>query len=219
LPDRLYARHPLWGDGRVSLFSQWATAEIIDSEVSDILRESYDAVDAASRVQRMMDLDLQITLADNDLRKVVRMCELAGCRVRFPLLDERLVEFAARIPAPVLLDGGRLRGFYKSAMTGFLPGEILAKTKHGFGMPFNSWTRASSAICEMVCDSLSSLAARDIFNPATIHELIDAHRADRPNPWRDLIWDLMMLELWWQSRDGARACQPSLAAGRSAAAS
>jgi asparagine synthase (glutamine-hydrolysing) len=219
LPDRLYGRHPMWGNDRLALFSRWAAAEIVDSEASRTLRASFDAIPSASRVQRMMNFDLQVTLADNDLRKVVRMCELAGCRVRFPLLDEKLVEFAARIPTRVLLDGGRLRGFYKSAMTGFLPGEILAKTKHGFGMPFDAWTREPGRIRDLVCDSLGSLAARDIFDPGAIHALVDAHRADRPSPWRDLVWDLMTLELWWQSREGAAAHRPARAAGKRAAVS
>ena len=41
----------------------------------------------------MMHVDLKFTLADNDLRKVVTMCEAAGIEARFPLLDDGLVAF------------------------------------------------------------------------------------------------------------------------------
>ncbi len=210
LPHRLYARNPLVSGNGAELFSRDAMVEIDTVRWKRLLDGSYDAAGTGSRVQRMMRLDLQITLADNDLRKVTRTCELAGCRVRFPLLDEKLLEFAARLPAGTLLEGGRLRGFYKRAMTGFLPVEILEKKKHGFGMPFGTWTHESPAISELICDSLGSLAVRGIFNPATIHEMVDDHCKGRPNPWHDVMWDMMMLELWWQSRDGARVAVPRL---------
>ena len=42
-------------------------------------------------------LDLRYTLADNDLPKVARTCELAGVEVRFPLLDDAVVAFSARL--------------------------------------------------------------------------------------------------------------------------
>ena len=219
LPFRLFSRHPFVCEELADLFSRDALGEIETTVRDQILSDGYDAVSTASRVQRMMRLDLQITLADNDLRKVGRMCELAGCRVRFPLLDEGVVEFAAQIPTKMLLEDGRLRRFYKNAMTGFLPDEILTKSKHGFGMPFDSWTQKSSVIQELVCDSLNSLAMRGIFNPATIHELVDAHRANRPSPWSDLVWDMMMLELWWQSREGTRLTRPDTLADMSAAVS
>src|SRR3989304_6363409 len=61
-------------------------------------REVYRRTQGDSYVQRMMHYDLQVILADNDLRKVNRMCELAGVRVRYPMLDEELVAFAARVP-------------------------------------------------------------------------------------------------------------------------
>ena len=61
-------------------------------------REAYRRAASASPVNRMMHLDLEFTLADNDLRKVSRMCEVAGVEVRYPLLDDALVEFSGEIP-------------------------------------------------------------------------------------------------------------------------
>ena len=47
----------------------------------------------------MMHLDLKKILADNDLRKVNGMCEMAGIEVRYPLLDDELVAFSGRLSA------------------------------------------------------------------------------------------------------------------------
>lgn len=200
LPLRLYLGHPMYEDGCMDLFSDSAAQDIDRDEPGRLMSASYNAESTNSRVQQMMRFDMQVTLADNDLRKVNRMCELAGCRVRFPFLDEGLVEFAATIPAGTLLKDGRLRGFYKMAMDGFLPNEILNKQKHGFGMPFDSWVRAPGIMRDLVCDSLNGLAARGFFNRGAIDRLVTDHLAGREGPFSGLVWDLTMLELWWQGR-------------------
>jgi len=200
LPRRLYSSHPLYQDGGAALFSDDALCEIDFEETVGLIDESYNAVSTKSRIQHMMRLDLQITLADNDLRKVTRMCEMAGCRVRFPFLDQGLVEFAAKIPEATLVKDGRLRAFYKKAMVGFLPDEILNKQKHGFGMPFDSWVHTPGKMRDLVCDSVKALASRGYFRSETLNRLVDDHFAERSGPLSGLFWDLATLELWWQGR-------------------
>jgi asparagine synthase (glutamine-hydrolysing) len=160
----------------------------------------YDAPKGASKVQRMMHLDLRITLADSDLRKVARMCALAGVRVRFPFLDDDLVEFSTRLPESLLVEGGRLRGFYKRAMQGFLPDEILNKTKHGFGLPYLDFMNASAPLRDLVCDSLSALKARPYFRADFLEKLIARARAGKMSGHETVAWDLIVLELWLQQR-------------------
>jgi asparagine synthase (glutamine-hydrolysing) len=161
----------------------------------------YDAPKEATKVQRMMHLDLRITLADSDLRKVARMCELAGVRVRFPFLDDDLVEFSARLPESLLVEGGQLRGFYKRAMQGFLPDEILNKTKHGFGLPYLDFMNAHAPLRDLVCDSLSALKTRRYFRADFLERLIARARAGQMSGHETVAWDLIVLELWLAKRE------------------
>ena len=80
----------------------------------------------------MLYLDWHHTLADNDLRKVNRMCQLAGIDVEYPMLDDRLVEFSTRVSSARKMYRNRLRDFYKRAVADLLPAEIINKPKHGF---------------------------------------------------------------------------------------
>jgi len=144
----------------------------------------------------MQFLDLHITLADNDLRKVNRACEAAGIRVAYPMLDEALFDRAAAIPSDVLLSGGRLRGFYKDMMADFLPASILNKPKHGFGMPFAEWTRAPGALRDLAEASLRDFDTRRILRPGLADELRDDLTGVRHSRFGGLVWDVMMLELW-----------------------
>ena len=139
MPDRLYSYGFFYDQTLEGIFTSDAAGEIDPDVPLDILRKKYYHYDDSQMVQRMMHLDLQITLADNDLRKVNRMCDLAGVEVRYPFLESELVDFAASAPTDILLKGGELRYFFKQALKDFLPHEVINKTKHGFGLPFMSW--------------------------------------------------------------------------------
>ncbi|MGH8655884.1 MAG: asparagine synthase-related protein [Gammaproteobacteria bacterium] len=65
----------------------------------------------------MLYLDWKFTLADNDLRKVNRMCEACGVEVRYPMLDADLVTLSTRIPARIMLKGFGC-GSFKTTLTG-----------------------------------------------------------------------------------------------------
>ena len=63
------------------------------------MRVPFEAAQAKTLINQMLAIDAKFTLADSDLPKVTRMCELAGIDVAFPLLDDRVVSFAARSAA------------------------------------------------------------------------------------------------------------------------
>jgi asparagine synthase (glutamine-hydrolysing) len=201
LPERLYIENPLIGQNAQSAFSPDVLAQIDTAAPFAVLHAGYDAAPGEDRVRRMMRLDMQLTLADNDLRKVVRMCELAGLQVRFPLLDEALVEFAAGIPTATLLEGGVLRAFYKYAMRDFLPERILNKPKHGFGMPFDLWLHESPRLRDMAIDNLKAFGQRGYLRSEVMADLVDCFESGRPHPLSGLLWDVFTLELWLSQRD------------------
>lgn len=160
------------------------------------LRRLWTQAGEASALNRMMYLDWQRTLADNDLRKVERTCALAGVDVVYPLLDDRLIEFSCRVPSALKLPGSRLRDFYKQAMRGFLPEEILNKSKHGFGLPFGIWMRSHAGLRALAGDSLQKLARRGWLRPGFIDEALGLHGSGHAAYYGELVWVLMMLELW-----------------------
>ena len=105
------------------------------------LKQVYDGAQAQWLINRMLALDVKFTLADNDLPKVTRSCDIAGIDVAFPLLHEAVVDFSMKLPPDFKLRGARLRYFFKEALRDFLPEAIIAKHKHGFGLPTGIWLR------------------------------------------------------------------------------
>jgi asparagine synthase (glutamine-hydrolysing) len=112
------------------------------------------------------------------------------------MLDDDLADFSLRVPAALKIKGLKLRHFYKEALTGFLPEKIIAKSKHGFGLPFGEWLRDSARLRELVDDSLLSLKKRNIVRADFIDGLVDRHRHEHAAYYGSLIWVLAMTELW-----------------------
>jgi asparagine synthase (glutamine-hydrolysing) len=164
------------------------------------MAEAYRNAHASSLINRMLALDLKYTLADNDLPKVTRSCELAGLDVRFPMLDDAVVAFSARLAPELKLKGTRLRYFFKQALRGFLPDEIITKKKHGFGMPIGLWLRTHQPLRQLALDSLADLKKRGIVRPEFIDELTSTHVESHPSYYGTLVWVLMMLEQWYRRR-------------------
>jgi len=165
-----------------------------------MLREVYERAASSSPLNRMMHLDLKLTLADNDLRKVSRMCDMAGIEVRYPLLDDDLVEFSGEIPASLKVKGLKLRYFFKQALKDILPPETIAKTKHGFGMPFGLWLRSHAPLAELMDSSLDAFQRRGILRPSYIQDLRRQHHTEHATYFGIMIWVVAMLECWLGAR-------------------
>lgn len=196
LPDRLETYNLLHMVPLGEIFEPDFLAAINPERPLELLREVYRRTDTEHPVDRMLYLDWKFTLADNDLRKVNRMAQYAGIEVRYPMLDDELIELSTRVPAGLKLRGQQLRYFYKRALRDFLPREIITKRKHGFGLPFGEWLRASAPLQQIVDDSLHGLQRRGWLKAAFIERVVTDHRTGHAGFYGTMLWVLTMLELW-----------------------
>ena len=204
MPERLESYNLLRRLGYDNVLEPDFLASVnVDGPVEE-LRSVYNDATAAMLVNRMMALDLKLTLADNDLPKVNRMCELAGIDVGYPLLGTSLVEFSASVPAHLKVRGQKLRYFYKEALRDFLPVEVIEKSKHGFGLPFGRWLSSDPTLKSLAGDSLTTLKRRNIVRADLIDGLLGERLREHADYYGTLVWVLMMLELWYQNHVDAK---------------
>jgi len=200
LPDRLQVYNFLnrLGARQIVTDDLWSA---VDNELPLKLdRELYGHPYSATRLNRMLYLDWHHTLTDNDLRKVNRMCQLAGMEVEYPMLDDRLVEFTTRISSQRKMPANRLRDFYKRSVADFLPREIIDKPKHGFGLPFGVWMAEHPGLQELAADNLSRMKRRHYVRADFIDDIVRLHREQHAGYYGEFIWVLIMLELWLTSQ-------------------
>jgi asparagine synthase (glutamine-hydrolysing) len=201
LPDRLETYNFLEREVLADVFEPDFLAAVDPHEPRTIARDVYARTTSLSPVNRMMHLDLKKILADNDLRKVNGMCELAGVEVRYPLLDDELVAFSGRLSARQKVRGLQLRYFFKDALKDFLPPETLAKSKHGFGLPFGLWLERDAELRELAHDSLTLFKRRGYVRPGYVDRLLHLHQSSHASYFGVMIWIIIMLEHWLRAHE------------------
>ena len=121
---------------------------------------------------------------------------MAGMEVGFPLLDTRLLDFSLKLPTSYKVKGLKLRWFFKEALRGFLPDEILTKKKHGFGLPFGPWAVKDAALNALAAESLRGIVARGIVRADFVEILLTRRLQEHAGYYGEMVWILMMLEQW-----------------------
>jgi asparagine synthase (glutamine-hydrolysing) len=139
-------------------------------------------------------LDLKSYLPLDILTKVDRMSMAHSLEARVPLLDHKLVEFAATIPPELQLKQGTTKYIFKRAMRGILPDTIIDRRKHGFAVPLGQWFkgRFDNFLHDLLLSETSK--RRGILNSSHVEHLIRLHRAGRPLDSQ--LWTLISFELW-----------------------
>lgn len=196
MPDRLQMYNLLHRLGPADVLTPEFLAQVDQALPLAHQRETWQAVPKASPVNRMLAYDWRYTLAEADLPKVVGTTGLASVGVGFPMLDIGLVDFSLSLPRSYKLRGLKLRWFFKEALRGFLPDEILTKKKQGFGLPFGVWANQHDDLRALASDSLDSLAQRGVVRPAFVHSLLTQRLQEHPGYYGEMVWILMMLEQW-----------------------
>jgi len=201
LPDRLQSRYNLLNRlGASEVFTEAVLGQVSIGQPLALEREVWARARAVaqpvSQINQLLAWDFKFTLADSDLPKVTRMCGAAGVEVAFPMLTRALVEHSLRLPPDQKLKGRRLRHFFKESLRGFLPDEIIAKQKHGFGMPFGDWLLGHERLRATADDALRSLAARGVIRETFLKQLLAQLASGHAGYYGTMVWVLMILELW-----------------------
>lgn len=200
MPARYEGGNQIDHIGRETIFEPGFLAAIDAGQPSALMRAAHAPYADRSLVNQMMGIDLRFILADGDLPKVTRMCELAGVDVSFPLLDQRVIDFSAELAPELKLRGLKLRWLFKEALRDFLPHEIIVKQKHGFGLPVGNWLASHPALFDLAQSSLMRLKTRGIVRPEFIDRLTGPLLHEHAKYFGPLVWVLMILSLWLDSR-------------------
>ncbi|HEX2228882.1 MAG TPA: asparagine synthase (glutamine-hydrolyzing) [Candidatus Binatia bacterium] len=157
----------------------------------------FDTRYAEEVIDKMLYTDMMTRMPESLLRLVDHMTMAHGLEDRSPLLDRRLVEFAAAISPGLKIRGGRLKYIFKRVAKDFLPATLLSRPKQGFSFPLAYWMRGElGGLIEGLLLG-SRLAEEGYFRRDYMLELLQQHRAGLvDHNYR--LWILLNLELWWR---------------------
>jgi asparagine synthase (glutamine-hydrolysing) len=153
----------------------------------------FAAVHGCHPVDQAGYVDIKTWLADDILVKVDRATMAHALEARAPLLDHRLVEFAAALPPEWKLKGLRKKHLLRLSQRGRLPHSVLEGAKRGFNAPVSSWL--NGPLRDFAHDTLASPSLQTWVRPAAIDALLREHGQRR----RDhglILFGLICLALW-----------------------
>ncbi|MBE7526675.1 MAG: asparagine synthase [Burkholderiales bacterium] len=205
MPHRMETYNLLMHYGFDTVFSPELLDKMDATQPGRMIEQTYQAASGArSLINRMLAFDWKFTLADNDFPKVAQSCHLAGMEVAFPFANDEMLAFSLALAPDQKLKGTQLRYFFKQALQGFLPDEIITKQKQGFGLPFGVWLQTHKALRDIASDSLNDLKSRHIIRNDFIDKLLDQHLHEHASYHGTMVWLLMMLEYWFKQHNPSK---------------
>ena len=178
---------------RARLYSQSFLREIGDYRAEQPLIALMRSAPARSGLDRAQYADLTFWLPGDILTKVDRTSMAVSLEAREPLLDHRLIEFAAVLPEKLRIRGGQGKWLLKHAMERYLPRDVLYRPKQGFVTPIAQWLRGPLASEARAIARGATLARTGWFDSTRIATLAEAHISGRSDHSR-LLWQLLMLD-------------------------
>jgi asparagine synthase (glutamine-hydrolysing) len=201
------AAHVFWN----GTFSEKEKREICYYADEAPLAEVLGQMRPGRALERYLDFDQHYSLPDGILYKVDRMSMAHSVEVRPPFLDNRIVEFAARLPRKFKITPFQTKRVLRRLMKDSLPPAVLRRPKVGFDIPIHEWFRG--ILRPLLLDTLTQRAIEQsgILRWPAVNQLIQEH-LDRKANWGYHLWGLMTLVLWMKRWNvGLAARQPALA--------
>lgn len=152
---------------------------------------------ARSVLNRMLYVDTKTSLPDDLLLKADKMTMANSIELRVPLLDHKILEFAASLPENFKVRGLTMKYIAKAALRHCVPHEILHRKKAGFPVPYEAWLRTELRdwLCDLLLDR--ETLSRGYFKRQAIERLISQNSATGKHS--KAILSLAILELWHRS--------------------
>jgi asparagine synthase (glutamine-hydrolysing) len=198
LEDYYYSRtsgpSSFFNRNKATLYSTEFAQSIERTDSAQRIRELFSQVADQPALNQMLYVDTKTWLPDDLLVKADKISMANSLEVRVPLLDHKVLEFAASLPVHYKLRGFTTKYILKEAFNGRIPQQILDRKKTGFPVPVESWI--SNELKDFVRDVLldRKTLERGYFQKTFVEDLI----ADGPQREKHAsdIFSLLTLELW-----------------------
>ena len=192
-----FYRDLVWlrSDARDALYSSDFKAELKGFTPMEVIQPYYAGNDAPNALGRSQYADIHFYLTEDVLVKVDRMSMAHSLEVRCPLLDYRIIEFAAKLPTELKVDSRRGKLLLRASVARRLPPETINRGKRGFSIPAARWLRTDlRPLAEsVILDRQRSFTS--VLDKGKIRQMWQEHLSET----RDhsvFLWGLMMLGMW-----------------------
>jgi asparagine synthase (glutamine-hydrolysing) len=184
-------------EAKQKLFTESARNQIEDYDSLTKILTFFESENVDHLVDRMLYTDLMTRMPEHLLVIVDRMTMAHSLESRSPLIDYKVVEYAASIPAELKLKGNTLKYILRKVADRYLPPELIHRKKVGFGFPLGIWMRTELKIFLNNLFRQSRFVELGIFDRAYVHRLLQEHISGKVDH-NFRLWILINLEIWYR---------------------
>lgn len=185
------AAHVYWN----GTFSEEQKRQFFYFANSGPMSELLGKIRRGGMIERFLLFDQQYSLPDALLYKVDRMSMAHSVEARPPFLDERIVEFAARLPERFKMRGMKTKLVLRHLMKEKLPPSVLKRPKIGLDIPIHEWLRGTLLPLLSETVNETTLGETGLFDWPAVSAMIEQHLNYKSN-WGYHLWGLLTLMLW-----------------------
>ena len=153
--------------------------------------------DFKSPLSYMMAIDFQTYMLDDILQKVDRATMTNSLEGREPMLDHRILEFAAQLPDEYKYQNGIKKRILREITHDYIPKELLDRPKMGFAIPIAKWLK--NELRDHVEEYLNEdrIEKQGIFNWEFITKLkMDFYKGRKE--YDSKLWYFLMFQMWYE---------------------
>ena len=143
-----------------------------------------------------MAMDYRNYMQNDILVKVDRATMSASLEGREPLLDHRLIEYAAQLPISFKYDGTNRKKILKDIVHKYVPKDLMERPKTGFSLPIYSWLKGD--LLSLLNDLLSeeSIGKSGILKGKIVKNLKTEFLNNRLQD-ETIIWKILQFQMWY----------------------
>ena len=171
--------------------------ELSDYNPADITTDLYNSADTDNHLSKILYTDIKSYLPGDILVKVDRMSMANSLETRAPILDYRVVEYAATIPASLKLKDKESKYILKKTMERMLTDETLYRKKMGFSVPLASWLRNEIRHIAEAKLLAANNGLSQFFKADEVNKVWQQHQSGARD-FSSELWSMLAFELWWE---------------------
>jgi asparagine synthase (glutamine-hydrolysing) len=180
----------------VRLYTPSFRSRLTDFDPAAYCHAIYEGADGPDEVDRGLQVVLQSYLPDDLLVKTDIASMANSLEARSPLLDHRVLEFAASLPSSLKFKRLQTKRLLKALAARLVPPSVVYRRKQGFAIPQATWLRGPLRRTLEVLLGHPRFADRGIFDAGEALHLLDRHLGGEDHSSK--LWALLWLELWFR---------------------
>jgi asparagine synthase (glutamine-hydrolysing) len=184
----------LFNRGFNELYSDEFLQHVDKAGAAAVIQGYFDRAPAGDRINRMLYVDTKTWLVDDLLIKADKITMANSVELRVPLLDHKVLEFAASLPGNFKVRNFTTKFIAKRTLGAIVPQEIIRRKKAGFPVPYASWMRGELKdwLSGILLDSKT--LSRGYFKRPGVERILASNLRD--GSYSKELFSLVTLELW-----------------------